>query len=213
MEKKKYYYLYQITNLINGKIYVGVHQTNNLNDDYMGSGLYLRRSYKEHGKENFKKDILKFFNSQEDMFKEEVKTVDTLFVKREDTYNLREGGKGGSLKGNKNSRKGGENAVLNKSGVHTPEERAKQKIRSNSKEHKERSIAQLNKSRELAQTPKARKKRNETLKRINHAQGEKNSQYGMMWITDLNRIKDKRIKKDLPIPEGWKKGRKKNCNK
>lgn len=31
------YYIYKITNLINGKTYIGLHNYEELNDDYMGS--------------------------------------------------------------------------------------------------------------------------------------------------------------------------------
>ncbi len=55
---KKYNYVYVTTNLINGAQYVGDHSTNNLNDDYLGSGKYLFRSIKKYKKkiliENFR---------------------------------------------------------------------------------------------------------------------------------------------------------------
>lgn len=48
-----YHIVYETTNLINGKIYRGVHSTNNINDGYLGSGIKFGRALKKYGKSNF----------------------------------------------------------------------------------------------------------------------------------------------------------------
>jgi len=91
----KYYTVYQITDLLNGKIYIGKHETYDLNDKYMGSGKILTRAQKKHGLENFKKDILFIFDNEEEMISKEAELVNEDFCLREDTYNICPGGKGG----------------------------------------------------------------------------------------------------------------------
>jgi len=50
-----FFTVYKTTNLINGKIYVGLHVTDNLEDDYLGSGSQLKLAVKKYGKEKFQK--------------------------------------------------------------------------------------------------------------------------------------------------------------
>lgn len=92
IENNKVYLIYQITNLLNGHIYIGAHSTENINDRYMGSSRYLKKDIKEFGKKNFKKEILFIFNNKEEMLLKEAELVNKDFVFREDTYNKVIGG-------------------------------------------------------------------------------------------------------------------------
>ena len=84
--------IYRTTNLLNGMIYIGQHQTNDLNDGYMGSGKDLKRAIKTHDKINFKTEILFNYDNFEEMNDKEIELVNKEFVLREDTYNLIIGG-------------------------------------------------------------------------------------------------------------------------
>lgn len=90
--EKKYYYLYKITNKLNGKIYIGIHGTNNLDDNYMGSGGPLGKAKKKYGLENFKLEILEFFKTYKEMCLAEAAIVTKDFIKRKDNYNAIPGG-------------------------------------------------------------------------------------------------------------------------
>ena len=54
MTNRKYKFIYKITNNINGKIYIGQHITDRLNDGYKGSGIVIEQAFKKYGKHNAK---------------------------------------------------------------------------------------------------------------------------------------------------------------
>jgi hypothetical protein len=89
---KKYHIVYKTTNLLNGKFYIGVHSTNNLNDNYFGSGDALLKAIKKYGRKNFKREILECFNTREEAFKKEEVIVTEEFINRDDNYNTKVGG-------------------------------------------------------------------------------------------------------------------------
>lgn len=95
----KYHYFYKITNNINGHFYYGVHNTNNINDGYMGSGTRLHYAYKKYGIENFSKEILKYFESSDDAFQYESEIVTEDLIFNPDCYNLVKGGIGWNNEG------------------------------------------------------------------------------------------------------------------
>lgn len=114
---KKYNIVYETTCLINNKIYIGVHKTNNLEDGYIGCGIYkqenvsksdrtskFHNAVRKHGYHNFKRTILCMFNTYEAALILEKILVDEKFLERKDVYNTNPGGKGGwpSMPGEKN---------------------------------------------------------------------------------------------------------------
>lgn len=58
---------------------------------------------------------------------------------------------------------------------------------------------------EKSKSDESIKKRKRTYTQIKHQQGDRNSQYGTMWITDGTA--NRKIKKDEVITEGWRRGR------
>lgn len=91
------YYIYRITNNINGKTYIGQHKYKKLNDYYMGSVKILKQAQKKYGKENFKKEILVFNISK----REHIDLLERTFIASErervgieNCYNITDGGEG-----------------------------------------------------------------------------------------------------------------------
>lgn len=113
-----YHFIYKTTNLINGKIYIGAHSTNNINDSYLGSSAILNRAIKKYGRENFQREIIHFCETSEELYQLEREIVNEEFIVRDDVYNVTLGGGGNPLLG--------QYVVENKLGIHamTFEERS-----------------------------------------------------------------------------------------
>lgn len=86
---KKFNYVYITTNLVNGKQYVGNHSTNKLDDGYLGSGRpYFQNAMNEYGKENFKKEIIEFFETKQLAHDAQEKYIQYYNTLRPNGYNL-----------------------------------------------------------------------------------------------------------------------------
>lgn len=88
------YIVYKTTNLVNGKIYIGAHRTKNIGDAYIGSGILFLKALKKYGYENFKKEILYVYQSEDEMFAKEAELVTEEFVSLDTNYNIELGGRG-----------------------------------------------------------------------------------------------------------------------
>ena len=152
------YYIYRITNKVNGKTYIGKHKYKCLNDNYMGSGVHLRRAQKKYGMKNFKKEILLF-----NILKlEHANLLEKAFIEaerekvgRENCYNISNGGDGSA-------------------GFHHTEETKKVISESSKRRHHTEET-----KRKIAESKKRHVVSEETRKKISEAlKGEKNPNYG-----------------------------------
>lgn len=169
------YTIYQITNTINNKIYIGKHQTHNPEDNYFGSGKAIVNAIKKHGKESFTKEVLYIFDNEDEMNNKEKELITEEFVNRSDTYNLGVGGEGGPhFKGKKHS------------------EETIAKIRKAAKAQKRTQFSE-----------EARRKIGEATSK--RQRGKNNHNYGKMWIYSDIEKENKIIKRTDNIPFGWKK--------
>lgn len=221
-----FYTIYRTINKINGKIYVGMHKTTDLNDDYMGSGKILGYAIEKYGKENFEKEILYTFDNVAEMEEMEAKIVNEAFIVREDTYNIKLGGEGGwtYINSNSNIRAGFETwntELLSEFSKISGKKGTKNFIEKLGSY--ELFVEHMNK---IGNQGRLTIKQNypngiwygkthteETKAKIGaanskHQSGKGNSQYGMIWIYSEKEKTSKKIYKWTPIPEGWKKGRK-----
>lgn len=200
-----YYTVYKTTNLINDKIYIGVHRTENLDDGYLGSGTYLNNAILKYGKENFSKDIIAICDTEEEMNTLEENLVNNTFITFFSTYNIKLGGnssfgylasKLGSLKIKEKFKSDLEfrNRISLKS-----RERANNLFLQGKILSKETRLKGVEASRSLG----AILNKKMTFKKTNHAKGSKNSQFGTFWIT--NGVESKKCKEI--IPDGWIRGR------
>ena len=84
--------IYKITNLINGKEYIGQHSCNR--SYYFGSGIVLKDAIKKYGRENFRKEVIGYAFD-----KGQLDWMEKFYIQYYDTkapkgYNLTEGGEG-----------------------------------------------------------------------------------------------------------------------
>lgn len=206
------YTVYKTTNIVNGKYYIGVHKTNNIDDSYIGSGKILNRAIKKYGRDNFRKDVLEVFENRAAAFELEARLVTEELTASSECYNVKLGGSGGF-------------DFINDSAIRdnrTPDSIRRGGISSsNGFKHRRETDSEFDeKMREAQKRGYADRRANGfTFRDKNHTQetkrllselgatrtGERNSAFGTMWITDG--LVNKKIKRGTAIQSGWRAGR------
>lgn len=200
METEKIRYIYQITNLVNGKTYIGQRTLAEgrtfETDTYRGSGKLLQEAYKKYGKENFERTCIiqgNFTKEQLNRFERCAIRIQRFLGKAE--YNLADGGEGWS-EGMRESHKMSMTPDHNKKVSEAvkkywanmlPEERSKKVFNGN---HKTKGTTGFKFSTEQRQRMSESRK------------GEKNGSFGKHWFTNgLVNVKCE------VCPEGFRPGR------
>lgn len=211
-----FYFIYRTTNTLNGKCYVGKHQTKNLDDGYIGSGKLLKRAIAKYGRDAFSFEILSFHVSLEELNDAESRLVTEEFCLRDDNYNLCVGGSGGF-------------SYINRI---TSLEQKREKVKT-AKAKSEQLFTEFPESRKTAfeaslksrmkkypvghhyftgriGTFQGKKHNEETLELMRQKAKDRlavrNPHNGSMWITDGTKCR--KIPQTEPMPSGWNKGRK-----
>ncbi len=195
---------------------MGKHQTENKLDDYLGSGVILRRAIEKYGAENFSKEILFECATPEEMNQKEADIVDEEFISRDDTYNIKLGGTGGwdyilsNKLGNVMTEKKLKSHISNMKVIND-----RRRILLDDEEYRKawgEKISNAKKFYYLVNPShwSGRKHTEETkekirVKRLGKVNGKNNPSFGKHWVTDG--IVSKLVKKTEPIPAGFKKGR------
>jgi hypothetical protein len=193
-----------------------MHSTDNLDDGYLGSGKYLRRSLNKHGIENHNKEIIEFLTNRNSLKERERQIVNEELVHDKLCMNLKLGGEGGwpilNIKIRKKISSLGGKAKIKLYGdmFHNHHEKLKNDLIYRLKYLE--CMKDVNQGKEHPFYNKHHTEETKlkmSLSQQGKQKGERNSQYGTCWIT--NNKENKKIKKeDINIYTkcGWVLGRK-----
>ena len=99
VDNNKYGFIYKTVNTITGISYIGQRRIKNDSSDdrYLGSGTVLIRAINKYGKENFKREILAYASSQQELDRLEREFIEKFNASESSKYyNIHEGGMGGN---------------------------------------------------------------------------------------------------------------------
>lgn len=209
--------VYKTINIVNHHYYVGVHKTNDPQDDYLGSGKILKRAVAKYGRESFVKQILVQCATAEEAFAIEQRVINNYWGDPM-CYNLVKGGHGGfdylnatglNTKGSKKvmaalrARMQEDSDFANRVQAAALAGRARWNATEDGRAHYLRHPPPLFTGR--VHTAEARQKQSIAGRKRT---GSKNSQFGTCWITrDGVSRKIRRDEIDSFVSNGWAPGR------
>jgi hypothetical protein len=214
-DRRKYHYIYKITRF-DGKYYIGLHSTDNLEDGYFGSGKYLKSSIRYHGIDKHTKEIVEFLPCRSSLKQRELELVTEECINDPLCMNLKLGGEGGwdhvSIPLEERRRNGQKGGNIHKDRLANDEKYREEWLQRESLNKKELHSQGVYTNFKCDWS--GRTHREETKLKIGsanskHQQGENNSQFGTCWITKDG--ENKKVSKDELedyLNLGWVTGRK-----
>jgi hypothetical protein len=212
-EEKKIHFIYKITNTKNGKYYLGMHSTDNLEDDYMGSGKMIKRSIRKHGLELHTKEILEFRRDRESLKIREKEIINETLLQDPLCMNLKKGGEGGGKFYSKEHYDKFKLGCKNNGDFHRDRMKSDKNYRENwvkfMQEHKPDLAGEKNGFFNKEHSTEAKEK----IGKANSIsqKGSKNSQFGTCWVFKTEIKKSIKIRKgnlQSHLDQGWSIGRK-----
>lgn len=212
-DKRKFHYIYKITR-DDGRYYIGMHSTDNLDDGYFGSGKRITRSIKKHGRERHRKEILEFLPSRFELREREAQLVNEELISDPMCMNIAPGGNGGCSKetqfiwSSAGGKASAEKRRFNESFRLQVSSKRKStlKIVMNSDEVKKNLKPHLG---FVGKKHSEETKKKWKISRAGKQDGEKNSQFGTCWVTDGEKpIKIRKEQIDEYFSKGYRHGRK-----
>lgn len=172
-------YIYETTNLVNGRKYIGQHTSSTFDPNYKGSGKLLRQAFEKYGWSNFSVRMLCLCFSQEELDAEEIDYIAHCnAVESQDYYNLQAGGQVGNIAGSR----------MSKSTKH------RMRIAHLGKHHTEQAKQKISKANSGIQNWKGKHHSEETKLKISEAQqGELNHAYGKPWSEERKADRSRKI--------------------
>lgn len=205
------YTVYKTVNLVNGKYYIGVHKTSEPHDDYLGSGKLLKSAIKKYGVDSFRKEIIAIFEDKDAAYSLE----SNLVIIGEMSYNLKQGGEGGFDYLNDSSEQHLQRCSLaGKHGAKRTNDKVKFLLETDESYKKQwydrmvllaQHAKTFNPNLSFAGCTHSDETKQKMSLAAQNRTGNKNSQYGTMWIT--NGIENRKIKSTDNIPDGFYRGR------
>lgn len=212
-EEKKIHFIYKITNTKNGKYYLGMHSTDNLEDDYMGSGKMIKRSIRKHGLGFHTKEILEFRRDRESLKIREKEIINETILQDPLCMNLKKGGEGGGKFYSKEHYDKFKLGCKNNGDFHRDRMKSDKNYRENwvkfMQEHKPDLAGEKNGFFNKEHSTEAKEK----IGKANSIsqKGSKNSQFGTCWVFKTEIKKSIKIRKEnlqSYLDQGWSIGRK-----
>lgn len=205
-DARKYHYIYKITRF-DGKFYVGMHSTDDMDDGYFGSGKIITRSINKHGVQKHRKEILEYLPTRKMLVEREKMLVTHDLLNDPLCMNLMLGGHGGWA-GNEKSLEALRDPDLKQRSVAASHiavaQRREEDPEYDAQYREKRRQRMLGKQVFLGKTHSEETK--QKMRKSKNAK-ELNSQFGTCWITDgVKNLKIPLSELDV-MPDGFRRGR------